>query len=245
MIVRAFPICLALSSALFLTGCGTSYDKEAILAQTMEAKDQFGSRTKEFLDAVQNEQFDYVQMYICVAEMRTPTEKDKLQKLAGLLRDHLGPLQPLGNPAMTIENQGAVRVANTQYTAQFERGTAEIIAEWVSSGDQWLGRHFQIDSDQFPNEAQATHRPVEVYLTHSELFLPGQSVDVVDTKSDPPAVLAEGVLVNNVRWKVGEPGPGSTGFVTLVVPRKLARKVSKADVILRKHVGEAEPETDK
>jgi hypothetical protein len=117
-------------------------------------------------------------------------------------------------------------LARVTYIGHFEKGDGNIAISALFVDGQWRIMSFNVNSPLLHDNPADYRQKVELYVTDSDLVMPGAHVKVVARNSNDK-VLIEDAQVLNVRWKLSTAN-AHEGFVTLALSKEEESIVGKA-----------------
>lgn len=181
---------------------------------------------------------------------REAASLDTFESLCERLRSRLGPLRSKQPSTFDLSPRADSVIASASFQAQFEQGGGTIFVVFEKISDQWLLLRLNVNAPELLDDPTQFREAVELFVEASDPVRPGTSVDLFDSASTPPKLIAENVSVVKVRWKVADPSSPprfpASGFLTVTLTKDQTLAVQDAQTTsVRPHAADASQSDDR
>lgn len=221
---KCFKFSGVMAIVTFLAGCSPSLPPDSGLEKIETDVNQLTvSLFKSMSDGAEVSAFET----LLDDKAREKISSDAFVAMSKKIASKLGALKSLESGGRSdFDPYSGGLLARVMYVGHFEKGDGDISIAAVKLNDRWRIMSFNINSPLLLDNPKDYRERVELYVSNSDLVMPGAHAKVVAQKLGNKVLVADAQVLN-VRWKVSATN-AHEGFITMALSQAEAAAVKDA-----------------
>jgi hypothetical protein len=118
-------------------------------------KDAADPRVDALFASIDDGTFPTTYDTMTTADFRATMSREEYVAMGDAIKENLGSLQSKTQTSFNVAQENGLTYADATYSAQFEKGSGEIVVRMFLDGVDWKFENFEVQSDQLPAAGDA------------------------------------------------------------------------------------------